>query len=111
MVVHLDEDIFDVVKNGKKTVEVRVNDEKRRKLKKGDTIIFLKRPDDIEKIEAIVEELNYYKDFSELIQDFSMEELYLPSYTKKDFIDLLKRFYSSDEISKYGTVAIRFKKA
>ena len=53
MIIHLDEDIFEVVKYGTKNVEVRVNDEKRRKLKVGDIITFLKRPDDIEKIDAV----------------------------------------------------------
>ena len=41
MTIHLDEDIFEVVKNGTKKIELRVNDEKRRKLKEGDIIIFL----------------------------------------------------------------------
>ena len=63
MIIHLDEDIFEVVRDKKKTVEVRVNDEKRRKLKIGDTITFLKRPDDIEKIDANIENLKYYKDY------------------------------------------------
>lgn len=110
VIIHLDEDIFEVVRNGTKTVEVRVNDEKRRKLKIGDELIFLKRPDDIEKIDAIVEDLIYYKDFNELVNDYSMKELYIDSYSKDDFIDLLKRFYSNDEINKYGVVAIRFRK-
>ena len=46
MVIHLDSDVFYIVKNGKKDVEVRVNDLKRRKLNVGDTLIFLKRPND-----------------------------------------------------------------
>ena len=46
MVIHLDSDVFDIVKNGKKDVEVKVNDLKRRKLNVGDTLIFLKRPND-----------------------------------------------------------------
>ena len=41
MFIHLDSDIFDLVKNGKKDVEVRLNDPKRRNLKVGDTLIFL----------------------------------------------------------------------
>ena len=32
MIIHLDDEIFELVKNGAKTVEGRVNDEKRRKL-------------------------------------------------------------------------------
>ena len=109
MIIHLDEDIFEVVKYGTKTVEVRVNDEKRRKLKVGDIITFLKRPDDIEKIDAVVEKLVCYKDFNDLVNNYTMDELYLKDYSKEDFINLLKRFYSDEEVSKYGVVAIKFK--
>ena len=109
MIIHLDEDIFEVVKYGTKTVEVRVNDEKRRKLKIGDKITFLKRPDDIEKMDAIIEDLVYYKDFFELVKDYTMDELYLKDYSKDNFIKLLKRFYSDEDINKYGVVAIKFK--
>ena len=110
MTIHLDEDIFEVVKKELKNVEVRVNDEKRRKLKIGDKIIFLKRPDDIETIEAVVEDLVYYQNFEELVKNYTMEELYLSNYSKEDFINLLKRFYSDDEVNKYGVVAIKFRK-
>ncbi len=110
MIIHLDEDIFEVVKEQLKSVEVRVYDEKRRKLKVGDKITFLKRPDDIETIDAVVENLICYKNFEELVNDFTMEELYLKEYDKNEFISLLKRFYSDDEINKYGVVAIKFKK-
>lgn len=110
MIVHLDEDIFEVVKNGTKCIEGRVNDEKRRNLKIGDKLVFLKRPDDIEKIEALVENLNYYTDFKELIKDYNIEDVYLKGYTKDDYINLLKRFYNDEEIKKYGVVAIKFKK-
>ena len=109
MIVHLDEDIFENVKHGTKNVEVRVNDEKRRKLKVGDKITFLKRPDDIESIDAIVEDLKYYNNFNELVKDYKIEELYSEGFSKEEFLDLLKRFYSDDEINKYGTVAIKFK--
>ena len=109
MVVHLDADIFDVVLNGTKTVEGRVNDEKRRQLKVGDKLIFLKRPDDVEKIEAIVEDLVYYDNFRSLIKDYNIEDVYLPGYTKEYYVELLKRFYTDEEQAKYGVVAIKFK--
>lgn len=110
MIVHLDEDIFEVVQKGIKNVEVRVNDEKRRKLHIGDKLIFLKRPLEIEKINAVVKRLDYYQNFDELVKHYDMDRLYLDSYTKEDFIKLLGRFYSKDEIEKYGVVAIIFRK-
>jgi ASC-1-like (ASCH) protein len=110
MIIHLDADVFETVDKGFKNVEGRVNDEKRQKLKIGDKLVFLKRPDEIEKIEAIVEELVYYKDFQEMIKDYSMKEIYLEDYSKDYYIELIKRFYSDEEINKYGVVAIKFKK-
>lgn len=110
MIIHLDEDIFEIVKNETKIVEARVKDEKRRKLKIGDKITFLKRPDDIQKIDAMIKDLKYYKNFNDLVKDYNIEQLYKKEYTKEKFLDLLKRFYSEDEINKYGVVAIKFQK-
>ena len=110
MIIHLDSDVFKVVASGKKCVEARVNDEKRRKLKVGDKLIFLKRPDDIERIEATVLELNYYSNFREMVNYYDIENLYLKSYTKEKFLKLLERFYTEEEQNKYGVVAIKFRK-
>lgn len=110
MIIHLDPDIFEVVEKGLKNVEGRVNDEKRRKLKIGDKLIFFKRPDDIEKIEAIVEDLKYYTNFKEMIKDYTMEEIYSIDYPKDYYLELIKRFYTDEEQRKYGVVAIKFKK-
>ncbi|MEE3343430.1 MAG: ASCH domain-containing protein [Bacilli bacterium] len=109
MTIHLDEDIFEYVKHGTKNVEVRVNDEKRRRLKVGDKITFLMRPNDVESLDAVIEDLIYYKTFEDLVKDYTEEELYSSEYTKEEFLTLLKRFYTDEEIEKYGTVAIKFR--
>ena len=110
MIVHLDSDIFDIVDKGIKTVEGRINDEKRRQLHIGDKLIFLKRPLENEKIEAIVEDLKYYSNFKDMVKDYRIEELYLDGYSKDDYLNLLKKFYSDEEQELYGVVAIIFKK-
>ncbi len=110
MIIHLDEDIFEVVKNGTKNIECRLNDEKRRLLKIGDNLTFLKRPDDKEKIEAIVDDLKYYDNFSDMMNDYSIEDVYVKGYSKEEFLKLLERFYTIDDQNKYGVVAIKFKK-
>ena len=108
MEIHLDSDIFDIVKNESKDVEVRVNDLKRRKLKVGDTLIFLKRPDDDEKIKGTITNLVYFNDFSEVVNNYPMKRIYLDNYDKEEFIKLLGRFYSDEEVKEYGVVAIEF---
>ena len=108
MIVHLDSDIFDIVSNGTKDVEIRVNDEKRRKLSVGDTLVFLKRPDDIESIRATITNLVYFNSFEEVVDYYEMRRIYLDSASKEDYINLMKRFYSDEEVSKNGVVGIEF---
>ena len=100
MIIHLDSDIFDLVNNGTKTIEGRVNDEKRRKLSIGDRLIFVNREDDNNIIESIVEDLIYFDNFEEMAQKFDIKYLYKESYTKNDYLDLIKRFYKDEEIKK-----------
>ena len=109
MEFHLDSDIFDIIVNKDKDVEIRLNDEKRRKLKIGDTLVFLKRPDDIESISATITNLVYFNSFIDVTNYYDMKRIYLEETTKDEYINLMKKFYSDEEVSKYGVVAIEFK--
>ena len=108
MQIHLDPEIFEQVKNGTKDVEARVNDEKRRQIKIGDNIEVLKRPDEIETLQVRVIGLKTFADFTELANNYPIERLYSPSFTKEEYLTLFPKFYSDEEINKYGTVAIEF---
>lgn len=110
MKVHLHSDVFDIVNNGIKDIEVRVNDEKRRKLRIGDELIFLRRPLEDDAIRARVVGLDYYDSFSDLIKNYSMERVYLPNYTEDMWLKEMARFYTEEEQNKYGVVAIIFDK-
>ena len=107
---HLDEDVFEVVKLGIKNVEVRVNDEKRRKMKIGDEIVFFKRTLEEEKIVTKITNLRLFNNFDELVKEYNIERLYLDTFSKEEFVKLLGRFYSIEEQEKYGVVAIEFEK-
>lgn len=108
MIVHLDSDVFDIVKREIKDIEVRVNDEKRQKLQVGDTLIFLKRPKEDEKLIRKVKALEYYKNFNEVVDNYDMRRIYLEGYTKEMYLKLMKRFYTDEEQKNYGVVAIIF---
>lgn len=106
--VHLHPDVFEIVKQGIKDVEVRVNDEKRRKLHVGDTLIFLKRPLEDEQIVKKVKALEYYDNFKELVEYYEMKRIYLENYTKEMYLNEMARFYTQEEQDEYGVVAIIF---
>lgn len=110
MKVHLHPDVFEIVKDGKKDIEVRVNDLKRRQLKVGDTLIFLKRPLEDEEVRAKVVALEYYDFFENLVNHYDMERIYLKEYTKEQYLDEMKRFYTREEQEEFGVVAIIFEK-
>ena len=108
MKVHLHPEIFDIVLQGVKNVEIRVNDEKRRQLKVGDTLLFVKRPDDLEKIRAIVKNLVYFSSFEEVMDAYEMKRIYLEDTSQEEYIKLMKQFYSDEEVKQNGVVAIEF---
>jgi len=109
MQIHLDPEIFELVKNGTKNVEARVNDEKRRQIKIGDKIEVLKRPEEIETLWVRVTNLIPYENFEEITANYPIERLYSSDYTKEAYLALFPKFYTEEEIAEYGTVAIEFK--
>ena len=108
MQIHLDPEIYEQVKNGTKNVEARVNDEKRQQLKVGDVVEVLKRPDENESLNVRITNLKNFSDFAELADNYPIERLYSASFTKEQYVALFPKFYSDEEINKYGTVAIEF---
>ncbi len=110
MICHLHPDIFKLIENGDKDVEIRLNDEKRQQLKIGDKIIFLKRPLEDEKIEAVVKDLKYFNNFLEVVEYYEMKRIHKPDLTKEEYINDMERFYSAEEQSELGVVAIEYEK-
>lgn len=110
-IMKLQENFFNYIKDGTKEFEIRLNDEKRKKIKKGDLIEFQKEPLLEEKIIYEVEDLLYFKDFEEVIKNIDMEYLASKDESKENFLNLLNNFYSKDEQDKCGVVAIKLNKA
>ena len=106
MICHLHPDIFELVKNGKKDVEVRLNDEKRKKLHVGDKLLFLKRPLEVEKISATVTDLKYFNNLEEVVDYYSMERIHYPHLTKEEYLNDMQRYYSKEEQKELGVVCI-----
>ena len=75
----LDNDPFNCIKAGTKTIELRLNDEKRKLLKAQDLIEFTNR-DTLEKLLVEIEDLYKYSDFEELYRHF---DKILMGYMKK----------------------------
>ena len=100
----LNENPFERIKNGTKTVEFRLYDEKRRKIKIGDKIQFSKLPNLQEKIEVEVLDIYIEKTFEELFKKIFNDEKDIQQKAK-----LMNQFYSYQQEKEYGVVGIKIK--
>ena len=95
---------FNLIKSGSKTIEMRLNDEKRQLIKVGDTIKFINRVTD-EEIITLVKGLFYYDSFDELYKHFDKVSI---GYAEDEDAnpDDMSQYYSKEDILKYGVVGI-----
>ena len=71
-IMKLNAEMFDKVKSGKKTYEVRLLDEKRQKIGVGDTIIFKKEPDLIDGVVVKVIDARVFPSFEQMAMTLSL---------------------------------------
>lgn len=98
---------FDFIKYGTKRIELRLNDDKRRRIQLGDTIEFAKSDD--EKFQAEVVGLLRYKSFEELFEDFDISILADASMTKPELLEVLSEFYAPEMQAEFGVIGIRLR--
>ncbi|MGN1379338.1 MAG: ASCH domain-containing protein, partial [Bacilli bacterium] len=99
---------YDFILKGTKRIEIRLFDEKRQKIKLGDTIKFLKEPLLNESFKVKVVELLRYDSFEDMINDFDISMLANKSMTKEELISTLESFYSRKKQKQYGVLGIKF---
>ena len=102
--MNLNDRPFEMIKSGAKTIELRLYDEKRRKIKVGDTICFNSKTD---KLTSTVRALHIFRNFEELYAalpldkcGYNVDEISTASH------DDMLEYYSKEQIEKYGVVGI-----
>ena len=98
---------FEKIKNGTKTIECRLYDEKRKELKVGDTIEFSDAQNDQHKIISEIIALHPFPSFSDLLDHFPIASL--GGESNDEMLTALKKFYSDEDEKKYGVVGIEIK--
>jgi ASC-1-like (ASCH) protein len=100
----LNESPFERIKNGTKTIEFRLFDEKRQQIKVGDKIEFSKLPDLHEKILVDVVELYREDTFENLFRKLYANEEGIIRKTKAMY-----EIYSPEKEQQYGILGIKIK--
>ena len=100
----LNESPFERIKNGSKTIEFRLYDEKRQKVKIGDKIEFSKLPDLQEKL--LVDVIDLYREdtFEDLFKKLYTDEKEIASKTQGMY-----KIYSPEKEQQYGVLGIKIK--
>lgn len=104
MLLHLHNEPFQAIKNKTKNIEVRVNDEKRRKLKEGQIIEFQNRSTN-EILKTKIIKLHLFPTFTESYAAFPKESLGYQKDEEANPYDM-EKYYSKEEQEKYGVVGI-----
>ncbi len=105
-VMNLRSSPFEMIKSGRKTIELRLYDEKRKLLCVGDTITFV-RTDTLEEIKAVIVALHRFASFAELYEALPLLKC---GYTEEN-IDTaspsdMDMYYSPDKQSDCGVLGI-----
>lgn len=100
-------DSFEKIKEKTKTIEMRLNDEKRSHIKIDDTIEFTNISNG-EKIKCLVKNLFKYTNFKELYQYHNKVLIGYGEDDEESPSDMLE-YYSEDDIEKFGVIGIEIR--
>ena len=100
---------FQKIKTGRKTIELRLNDEKRRRISVGDEILFINAANG-ESLTAVVVALYPFTSFEALYRALPLEDC---GYSKTELEGAsasdMDAYYSREEQEKYGVLGIRIR--
>lgn len=106
--MHLHPDPYQMVSIGDKTVEVRLNDPKRRQVVAGDIIAFYPHRNAYESIHVVVEEVISRETFLDLFEHIEPSEV--GANDIKSFLSKLEDIYHEEDLRRHGAVAFRIRK-
>lgn len=97
-----------MIRSGRKTIELRLYDEKRKRIAIGDIIEFTNTENEKDVLRVIVENMYIFDSFDELYRELPLLEC---GYTEKDIDSAsahdMEQYYSKEQQNKYGVVGIR----
>ena len=105
--MRLNNEPFQKISEGIKTIELRLYDEKRKKIRPGDIIVFTNTADETQTLTAEVERLHIYPNFDELYADLPLLKC---GYTEENVENAapsdMEYYYSKEMQRLYGVVGI-----
>lgn len=95
------------IRTGNKTIELRLNDEKRKQISVGDTIKFINTEDSNDTLRVKVVDLFLFSSFAELYDNLPLLNCgYNENNINTASPDDMEMYYSREKQNKYGVVGI-----
>ena len=109
--IELNEDAFERVVSGKKTVHLEINDKHHKILAVGNQLTFVCETEEFKKEQkAVIENLLYFGDVKEAIETIGKEACgFKSSFTYEKASDVFMLGEEYEDIEKFGIVAMVFK--
>lgn len=107
--MNLQEPSFSEIIDGKKNLELRLYDEKRKTINIGDTIVFCRAPQKDVKVEVVVTGLIRYRTFEEMFKDIDYT-MAGPCESLERQLKDVEEFYPVENQKKLTVLGIRFEK-
>lgn len=101
---------FEKMRAGQKTFEVRLFDDKRKKIAVGDEIVFKKEPELAESLRMRVVGMEIFESFEEMAVTLPPRALGFDDKSKAEIVETYHSFYSADDEKKFKVVAIKLEK-
>lgn len=98
---------FALIADGRKTIELRLYDEKRSQIQVGDTLVFTHSNDSTQTLTAKVTALHRFPDFAALYAALPLDKCgYLPEELSTASPEDMNLYYSAEKQALYGVVGI-----
>ena len=98
---------FSMIAEGKKTIELRLWDEKRQQISVGDILVFTNTDDPSLTLRCEVKKLHLFPDFAALYRALPLLQCgYLPEELETATPEDMDIYYSKEQQQKYGVVGI-----
>lgn len=103
----LQPEFYNLIKDGIKIYEGRLNDEKRKLINVGDIIIIKKDPERVESFKTRVVEKLYFENFLSMAENLASKDIGFEGKSPSEIEAVYRRFYSEENEKKFGVVAIK----
>jgi ASC-1-like (ASCH) protein len=106
-IMNLQPEPMKMIRNGRKTIELRLYDEKRQNISIGDTIKFTNTENTNDVLQVVVRDMYFFDSFKELYRNLPLLEC---GYTKDNIESAnerdMEQYYSKQQQAKYGVVVM-----